>query len=644
MIRNFLWRALVALFLFWLFWPRAWMPDSWVRHDRALNEALARAPALRLFPGVPTLSLPGQPRERAGACAGGATAAVLAFTPEADSFSAAAALRAAGISYCATSDPAQAFSRRLVVVAQQDHPLPRDAASRQAARAFVDSGGALVLQGEAAQDWKDLAGLTAARASRARRLVVFASFGDDALAALASPALRRLPLAAPASPEAPWTWRLFWRGGDATPLAFFDGGRRAAVCRRRIGDGEVYALGFGLRDAVVRARAGRTFGLGESGSGEFTPGADAAPLLLLGIARAFEPGLVRLRPLPGEARGVLALGHSIEPGVDPEDARALGRWEAARGLRATYFTRVDDGDAGADGPLYDHRMISVLRELSAEGHELAAHTFVHSPDFASLPPGTGIERPGDYRPDTDAGRDWDATARGELRVPRLLLRRDVPGARGDGFRSPFCAYPDWLALELMAAGYSYDSSLTSARAQSHRPFLLPLARRMDAESRIVELPMTFEDEEASAAAPPSIADVRRVLADIAAEEGVAVWQSRPSPQNLERLRDVLEGLPPGTVVRTYGETSRWWYARESADFSVTAPAHGRRTLTLRLPRGVEGSELSFEAQSAVGRCRARPAAARVSCAGRLIVVLNSGGAREVQVDFAAPPALSRREN
>jgi polysaccharide deacetylase len=115
---------------------------------------------------------------------------------------------------------------------------------------------------------------------------------------------------------------------------------------------------------------------------------------------------------------------------------------ARAGARATFFLIADEARRHPD----------VVTRLIDEGHEVASHSMTHPVPF----------------------RDLDPEARGiELRGSKALLE-DLAGQEVTGFRAPSWDTGPWLAKELVAAGYRYDSS---AYPSILLPFLRVAVRR-----------------------------------------------------------------------------------------------------------------------------------------------------------------------
>ncbi len=628
MIRKALLQLAATLFLFWLLWPREWIPREW-RFAAGGPGAAAREGA----PAAPEIGTAARAAEQAALLPDRSPdqVAILLLDASQDALAAERALRAAGAPFTVTSDLGAALGHRLVFVPAGDRRMSLNRADVERLSAYVSGGGVLAVQATALAPWPDLTGVARVAASRSRRRIRFRAGADPGFGFLVRPEQLEIPLASSSTEAGVWTGGLTARPGLADVLATFPDTREAAMTRRTLGAGRVYVIGADLRDLVVRPQAGRAFDAARAPSNAFEPAADVWPLIFRAWYEAYTPVWARLRSLPGDASGLLLLSHSIESGVSPSAARDWAVWESSRGVRATWFVQTNHSDGGQPGPFYDAGLTAGLRAIRALGGELAAHTVVHDPAFADAPHGSGVERARDYRPAEDAGRIWGETQAGEIRTPKELLESGVPGASVKGFRAPGLQFPRDLDELLTAAGYAWDSSPSAARVLTHYPYLLMRGRGLADSSGIVELPMTLEDE--APGPQPDAAAILKVFAEVSAEEGVVVWQSRPSAAGLSRLAAVLDGLPEKTRVEPLGDAARWWLARERARFWLAGDSAKSRTLCLVLPAGADAAELSFEVSGPLKSCQSLSPGFEAACAGRLIRLVRTGGARDAALVF-----------
>ena len=99
------------------------------------------------------------------------------------------------------------------------------------------------------------------------------------------------------------------------------------------------------------------------------------------------------------------------------------------GLRITVFV------IGRD--MHRPEGVEAVQALSAAGHEIASHSWLHRPDLSSLPPAAIAD---------DLERTADAIA-------------EVVGRRPTGFRCPSFGFSDGLLHALLEGGYRFDASV-----------------------------------------------------------------------------------------------------------------------------------------------------------------------------------------
>jgi len=217
----------------------------------------------------------------------------------------------------------------------------------------------------------------------------------------------------------------------------------AAVTRRSLGLGAVYALGHDL----VAFRHSRC------PVNCFEPSGDLLGLFLRDALRESTRGhVVLVHTVPGEQESLLLLTHDsdvteyddggTQTGIPGTIQMAL--LEQSRGARGTFFISTLYDDLGFDG--------SIPRKLCELGMcPLGAHSIRHALTFGSQARGTCAETFETYRPDSTE------TLCGEIRVNQDLLFV-ATGRRPRAFRSPFLlVHPEQFDV-LAEAGIVADSS------------------------------------------------------------------------------------------------------------------------------------------------------------------------------------------
>ncbi|MFA6030708.1 MAG: polysaccharide deacetylase family protein [Elusimicrobiota bacterium] len=546
--------------------------------------------------------------------------AVLLLRPDQEALAAARVLEAAGLPFGVTKDLSAAVRHPLVFIPSGDRSIRPDAQEKKVLRDFVEGGGTLVLQ-TPPDLMREFTGLHSEKPRRSRRALSLQAFGDEGFALLDAAELRDLPLASPATRQGIWTHGLVPASGLAQGVASFET-REAAIVRRKLGLGRVYTLGFDLRDLVLRPPSGRHFDASR-GKGRFDPSVDAWTLVFRGWYAAAVGGRgrparwARLRGLPGDASGLLALTHAVGWGASIDGAEEFLALEQKRGVRATWFVQTKYVTDVLPAPMFDAGMRRLLRKISASGHEIASHSVAHGPDLSALSLGTGEESMKDYRPRLDArGRTHGGTLLGELCLSRGLLREAADDAPVKGFRAPFLSFPVRLDAGLARCGYAWDSSVNAAWALTYRPYRMLRGRAMERESSVREFPMALEDEDA----PSGFSAPEKVLAllrSVSSVEGTFVWLLHPdrSPGKAAALEKVLAGLPRGTRTTTLSEAAAFEEARAATRFTLEEDGPAAATLRVAAPAGSRG--LSFELSAPVRACSSK---LPVRCAGRVVVL------------------------
>jgi peptidoglycan/xylan/chitin deacetylase (PgdA/CDA1 family) len=361
------------------------------------------------------------------------------------------------------------------------------AGARPALEQLASRGGIVVLfkpvgtPGER-QAWL-LAGL---RASVRRRDVLDIRFDGASPAPvtdLDSPEERTLHINDHAAPDAVESYLLDpdpSAGTVAVAHGFGGATSGAAITRRPVGKGAVYALGHDLA----------TFGATRCDVNCFEPSGDVLRLFLEGAFREGAAGHVVLKhTAPGEESSVLLVTHDVDsPDAfrdgpwGPPGALQMARVEQARGVRAT-FDITTDYVAG----YYDE---GVVRELCVLGMcPVGAHGVTHPDDFAKLAAGTCTE--------TLATYGAKKTLCGEIRVSRDVLA-NVTGRAPRVWRSPYLALPPQLFELLAKNGFAFDSGF----GVGDLPYNLPLDlasvgfhQNRFRRSKLIEIPVACEDAE-----------------------------------------------------------------------------------------------------------------------------------------------------
>jgi len=179
--------------------------------------------------------------------------------------------------------------------------------------------------------------------------------------------------------------------GAKEPVARFDDGT-AAITARRIGKGHAYAFGIDLGFLLLTGYNNREQGVARSYVNEYEPALDVLLRLLRNMYREGETAAVTLDAVPqGKAIATL-ITHDIDYGASLTNAVQYAKYEAAEGLRATYFIQTKYVRDWNDDVFFNEAGLAPLRQLRELGMEIASHSVAHSQVFTGMQLGSGEER------------------------------------------------------------------------------------------------------------------------------------------------------------------------------------------------------------------------------------------------------------
>lgn len=499
-------------------------------------------------------------------------------------------LQTIGIPFLVTTDAQQA-ARHAVVLAYPtlSGRLLAPGAS-EALRRQVAGGGTLVAFEVLGGGLEDVFGLAAVHEGAERTQLAWT---DDAAArwGFTEPEERVIPLGNAVAPFRSPQWvagtaQVHARFGDGTP----------ALLEQAHGRGRAYLLGFDAGAFIGSTQQGRRGPLREYVNA-FEPGVDVLLRWLKAVYRQGEPAAVTLGTVPGGRPLAVMLTHDVDYSASIRNAQAYAAGAAARQVRATFFVQAKYVRDWNDDSFFDAEGLAQVRQLQAQGGEIASHSVAHSPTFAAFPPGTGDERYPGYAPAVRSREETrGGTLLGELRVSRFLLEHAAPLAPVRGFRPGHLAYPFALPQALQATGYRYSSALAAGMAQSHLPFRLTADRGGRAPVDVHEFPITLEDERVRPMDTVLLPRALEVARKLARYGGTCVVLSHPNVLE-DKLRFQDRFLPAvqamGAWVGPLGDYAAWWRARDGLQWDVAHADGDRPTLQVSARQAIAGVPLQL---------------------------------------------------
>ena len=340
---------------------------------------------------------------------------------------------------------------------------------RQAAlESYAAQGGVLVIFKPILADGSATQALTGTLSTVRRTNVDAISFDGPragATRAFDSPEELRVPLNTPTSGETVTVHVLTPAGGSTISLASaLVGGVPvgAAITKRTVGQGSVYALGHDLHTSFTD----RCY------INCFEPAGDLAGLFLREAFRDGMRGHVVLKhTVAGPEDSLAILTHDLcaldaqQPGPDWGDPGALqvASLEHQWGARGSFFVTTNTVTTDESIPYYAPDLMRSLCALDM--CPVGAHSVVHGENFGVLPVGTCDEVAAGYAPDVSP------TLCGEVRVSRELVSA-ADGLPPVAWRSPFLdVHPSQYDV-LAATGVTLDSSYAVGDLKSNLPLSL----------------------------------------------------------------------------------------------------------------------------------------------------------------------------
>jgi hypothetical protein len=423
----------------------------------------------------------------------------------------------------------------------------------------------------------------------------------------------------------------------------------AAITRRPVGRGAVYALGHDL-DTFAGTRCYINC---------FNPARDVLGLVYRDALREGARGHVVLKhTVPGAADSLVMLTHD----VDAPDAQNAGPWgvagaeqmatvERAHGARGTFLVTTDYV-VGYFNP-------EVVRAICALGMcPIGAHSVRHALDIGAIPYGTGAETRASY----DAlGAE---SISGEVRVSRELLA-DLTGHAPRAWRSPYLDVNPRLFDALAANGVVADSSYAVGDFWTNLPFTVQnvgFNQEVFRHAPVVEFLIPSEDGLGSIDSygierrvEMQLANVRRFLATwthtmirnahnhahtlvlIRPSYGIGVGPTNTAAKMLAADRILRSAEQAGLRTDLGMEAvADFWLARDATDIDARfdALAGGYRGTVRVGPRAV--TDLTLEFGDAIRRFEAAPACGPTTVVGRRVVLASTLPAR-TQCEFRAAP-------
>jgi hypothetical protein len=301
--------------------------------------------------------------------------------------------------------------------------------------------------------------------------------------------------------------------------------------------------------------------------------------------------------------------------------------------KSTFFIQTKYVSDANSVSFFSGKDLADLKQLYSLGFSIGSHSVIHSRGFNKFDLGAGTETFASYNPrgtgfDTATG----ATVFGEVRVSKELLDGELPGQQTVFFRAGHLRVPPSMPEALQRCGYLFDSSFTAPDVLTNFPYSLPLGLGFEEDSGLLEIPLTFEDEESPL--DQRIASTLAVIRANAENQAISVMLIHPNEaqHKLKAEEDLLNQLPSGITATDMVSFARFWRARDRLKWSIApgqVPSQVRLTVETEEP--VEGLTFDFSR-----RIKNVDGDATLAESGHQIVLhpLKAGDSISVEISYA----------
>jgi len=548
--------------------------------------------------------------------------AILVTDPHSTWLGLAHGLKTIGVPFVVTTDYRRALQHKVIFVYPTFSGGVLSPEALQALLAFPQSGGTLIAQNAIGAAMLDLFGFDEPVPSRTRLTMTLA---ERQPGGLMFDSMERTIRLGNSSRMAEVLGSYGFTNPREPPLAVYDDGT-AALIQRSAGKGKAYALGLDFGDYLLRGENVRADWLSRSYINEYEPAGDTLLRWLRAVIQDADPDAVSLGTVPFGRDFTLILTHDIDARNSLENSLSYARFEASRGVRATYFIQAKYLKDWYDIPLLDDRSAGLLAGLDALGMEIASHSVTHSIVFELFPLGTGTERYPGYHPrirkqNSTAG----ASVLGELRVSKFLLEQ-IGKREVESFRSGYLRNPETLSQALYATGYRFSSTATVGETMTNLPFQMNFNRRIFAELPMFEFPAAVDDTR-PIPLDEVLAKFDTLIGLISRYGGMCVVLIHPNviEPKLGFEQKLLDAAGNRAWIGSVRDFGRWWTARNVVGLDVVKTDQGR-IVNLTLPEEIEGLPVVVPSGWIFERSEPEGTAAVVA-PGTLVLGKVSGGLR-----------------
>lgn len=479
----------------------------------------------------------------------------------------------AGMPYYITSSIEEAIQKPFILITSSLRDETLSSIERGQLIDFVRNGGIVIAPFIKSTLYFDLFGINYTKYASSRYWMYWdIGSGHPDLKWINEENERVLPLADPEYSKSIYTRG--YTASNCSVLANFDDGT-AAVTSNDFGEGKAYALGFELKDLVLRNLLNKDYSTQRTWSNGFEPTTDVILLFLRAVYTENQSTAVYKHTSPGNSTSALLITHDVDSQTGMDSMFYFSEWEANNGIKAHYFITTRYFSDGLMSNYYKEENYSKMKSLLDNGHQIGSHSVGHFPDFANMtifPIGEIGNKKENYQPAYHNGVTIGGTVTGELEVSRDLLNNDI-GANVRSFRSGYHAFNLRLTNVLSDLDFAFNSSQSANNLLTNFPFRQRTnSAYSGSPTNVYEMPMTISDASKSFPLSEETIDIvvarwQSVLSKNDANNAPTVLLIHPNRGwKLGVQQAFLENISSTVIPYEFNAFGDYWLERRDLDF------------------------------------------------------------------------------
>jgi peptidoglycan/xylan/chitin deacetylase (PgdA/CDA1 family) len=479
----------------------------------------------------------------------------------------------AGMPYIITKNTSEAIGFPFILVTSPLKPETLTLAEIDLITDYVSSGGILIAPFISNEHFFNLFGISNSISLSTRYWLRWNTTSSYAEMQWINEDLEKeLPLA-----DSEYYRSIYTRGYSITQanvLAAFED-NSAAITLNNFGTGKAYALGFELKDVVLRNLMNKDYNAHRTYSNGFEPTTDMFLLFLRAVYTSNQPVAIYKHTSPAASTSALLITHDVDSETGIDSMYYFSDWEANRGIKAHYFVTTRYFSDALMGNFYNEAAIPKFLAVKANGHSFGSHSVGHFPDFADrtlFPEGETGNTPQSYQPRNNGTYTIGGSVTGELEVSRSILNADL-AANVRSFRAGHLAFNLNLINVMERIHYAFNSSQSANDVLTNFPYRQRTGSAFSGiPTNVYEMPMTISD-----------ASKALSLTEETIDEAAANWLQVVEKNNnnnaptvllihpnrsykVKALEKLIDALPNTVKPMAFDDFGDYWLQRRDLDF------------------------------------------------------------------------------